>query len=218
MITEYIIITGAGSGIGKAAALACNMRGYHVIAIGRDKNKLLQLHTEAKNPKHMQCLALDIKEYSSLCQIEAAIPLNGKLACLFHSAAVVEPWGRSNVESEEVFYHHKINVSAVKLLTMKLMSKMDSESRVLIIGSYFGDRSPEEVEKLRNVCEAYLDSKTRVIRETLELQRELLPDSPTIVLAKPGRVAGTGIYDAFWRGNHDPNPTITPAESAEFLL
>ncbi len=46
---RVILITGAGDGIGKAAALACAERGASVILLGRTVHKLEQVYDEIKN-------------------------------------------------------------------------------------------------------------------------------------------------------------------------
>ena len=44
---KVVIVTGAGSGIGKASALALLREGWHVALAGRRKERLEQVTTEA---------------------------------------------------------------------------------------------------------------------------------------------------------------------------
>ncbi len=219
VMKKYVVITGAGSGIGKETARICNENGYHVIAVGRDKNKLKKLLSEVRYPQILHIIDSDITEYGTLIKIQETIPLGKKIACLYHFAAVVEPGGLPlPSQDEEVFYHNKTNVTAPKLLTMMLMPKMDAESRVLIVGSYFGNRTEDEKEKLKKTCKAYLESKTKLVKEMKDFRANLPSNAPGIIIAKPGRVRETGIYNFFWQEKEDPNPTITPEESARFLF
>ena len=57
---QRILVTGAGSGIGKAIALACNALGATVIASGRDRNKLEDAGKESGHPGAFHVEALDL--------------------------------------------------------------------------------------------------------------------------------------------------------------
>lgn len=59
---ELFLITGASSGIGKAATLLCNELGARVIAVGRDRDKLQTLKVEAKYPENIHIEARDLTE------------------------------------------------------------------------------------------------------------------------------------------------------------
>jgi len=59
---QRILVTGAGSGIGKAAALLCNQRGATVIAVGRTHAKLEQARSAAAFPSAWYCESIDLTE------------------------------------------------------------------------------------------------------------------------------------------------------------
>lgn len=216
---KYAIVTGASSGIGKASAKLLCSQGYHVVAVGRSQDKLKTLADEVENKQYLHTLAADITSYADLLKIVAMIPKNARLACVLHAAAVMEPLGRiCDNDDEAVFYHSKTNGSSALVLTMMLMSKMTASDRVLFIGSYFSEKTPEQIQKIQGVCEAYYHSKTNLSSQVESLRNEI-PSSgyPPLFFAKPGRVRDTETYNTFWENKTDKNPTISPDESAQFL-
>ncbi|EGK8085206.1 SDR family oxidoreductase [Campylobacter lari] len=60
------VITGASSGIGAHAALVLNELGAKIIAIGRDKNKLLAQKEQAKNPNDFITISKDLSKFENL--------------------------------------------------------------------------------------------------------------------------------------------------------
>jgi NAD(P)-dependent dehydrogenase (short-subunit alcohol dehydrogenase family) len=57
---QRIVVTGAGSGIGKAVALACNALGATVIANGRDRGKLENARSASAHPDAFHVEPLDL--------------------------------------------------------------------------------------------------------------------------------------------------------------
>lgn len=228
MLKPYLIITGAASGIGKATVLLAVNKGYHVIAVGRNLFSLLQLKFEASNPELIHPVAADITNYNDLLKIKAAVPLDAKLYAIVHSAAVFEPRGKiaAVANHEYILYHNKTNVSSPLVLTMMLLAQLTTDGRVLFIGSYFNDIAPAQLDEYREVCEAYCESKMQLATEINDFRKQLSEKSPAMVFVKPGRVAGTGIYNAFWKEISNTNNvaikpksnTVKPEESAEFFM
>ncbi len=57
---DLLLVTGAGSGIGKAVALACNALGATVVATGRALDKLQAVKNESINPNAFHLEPLDL--------------------------------------------------------------------------------------------------------------------------------------------------------------
>ena len=76
------VVTGGGSGIGRAAALALSAKGYNVVVAGRNLAKLNK--TAANASEHAKALA-----------VAADVSDPGQVNCLFQS--VVEEFGRIDV-------------------------------------------------------------------------------------------------------------------------
>ena len=85
---HIVLVTGAGSGIGKAVALTCNALGAAVIANGRDRAKLENAKKESAHPEHFHAEPLDLlADMDALPQwVKSLKERYGKLRCLVCAA------------------------------------------------------------------------------------------------------------------------------------
>ena len=91
-VTKIAMVTGAGSGIGQACALALLNAGYAVVLVGRRKQALER--TISLAPKDSACLAVptDVRDESSVDALFAASRNRfGRLDLLFNNAGVGAP-------------------------------------------------------------------------------------------------------------------------------
>jgi NAD(P)-dependent dehydrogenase (short-subunit alcohol dehydrogenase family) len=91
-VTKIAMVTGAGSGIGQACALALLDAGYAVVLVGRRKQALER--TISLAPKDSACLAMpaDVRDESSVDALFAASRNQfGRLDLLFNNAGVGAP-------------------------------------------------------------------------------------------------------------------------------
>lgn len=92
---DIFLITGAGSGIGRATSLIMNELGASVIAVGRDINKLQSLKNEAGNSEKIYIEAKDITENIDIIEdwIKSLVKKYGKLkgVVLSAGASITEP-------------------------------------------------------------------------------------------------------------------------------
>lgn len=91
-VTKIAMVTGAGSGIGQACALALLNAGYAVVLVGRRKEALER--TISLAPKDSACLAVaaDVRDESSVDALFAASRNRfGRLDLLFNNAGVGAP-------------------------------------------------------------------------------------------------------------------------------
>ena len=219
-MTKVVIITGANSGIGKAAVIElCQQNNYHVIAVSRDETKLNALKKQVTHSENLHILSADITNYADLNKIQQAIPSHIDSMHILHAAAVIEPLGQVDIDNnEQAFYHYKTNVSNALILTMMLMSKMTENDRILFIGSYFSEKQTNVLNTIKQNYAAYYHSKSTLPKKIEQLRNTIDNNGPALFVAKPGRVRNTGIYNTVWYNKIDTNPTITPKESAKFLL
>jgi len=84
---KIAVITGAGSGVGKAAALALSRDGFTVVLAGRRPDKLEAVASEAKGPTLV--VPTDVKEPASIFALFAKTKeAFGRLDLLFNNAGV----------------------------------------------------------------------------------------------------------------------------------
>jgi NAD(P)-dependent dehydrogenase (short-subunit alcohol dehydrogenase family) len=86
------LITGAGSGIGKAAALALLEDGYHVALVGRRKDRLEQTAAESGAPERALVLPADITRDPQVKEVfDKTRAAWGRLDVLFNNAGMGAP-------------------------------------------------------------------------------------------------------------------------------
>jgi NAD(P)-dependent dehydrogenase (short-subunit alcohol dehydrogenase family) len=86
------IITGAGTGIGKAASLALMNDGYRVALAGRRRGPLEQTATESGDAKRALVVPADVSDPASVQALFAAVKANfGRLDLLFNNAGIFIP-------------------------------------------------------------------------------------------------------------------------------
>jgi NAD(P)-dependent dehydrogenase (short-subunit alcohol dehydrogenase family) len=90
---KVALVTGAGSGIGKAATLALLADGWRVVLTGRRKEKLDETIAEAKAPQQdALAIAADVTDPKSIHSLFAAAQSQmGRLDMLFNNAGVNSP-------------------------------------------------------------------------------------------------------------------------------
>jgi NAD(P)-dependent dehydrogenase (short-subunit alcohol dehydrogenase family) len=90
-VQRIAVITGAGTGIGKAVALALMREGYAAVLAGRRKDKLEETATEGGNAKSL-VVPTDVSDPASIKALfEATKKTYGRLDVLFNNAGVGAP-------------------------------------------------------------------------------------------------------------------------------
>lgn len=127
------LITGAGTGIGRALSEFLIETGFEVVAVGRRAEPLESLR--AGHPDSVVAVAADVGTEAGRQAIVEAV--SGKpLNLLVHNAAVLEPAGPLGELSLEAWREHQaINLEGPLFLTQQLLSTLTSGSRILHISS-----------------------------------------------------------------------------------
>jgi NAD(P)-dependent dehydrogenase (short-subunit alcohol dehydrogenase family) len=129
--TKVAIITGAGSGVGKAAALALAREGYAVVLAGRRTEALEQVATEAR-PLGAQTMAVptDVTDPISVRALFAKTQATfGRLDLLFNNAGI----GAPALPLEELTYEQwqavvQTNLTGAFLCTQQAFKLMKSQT------------------------------------------------------------------------------------------
>lgn len=89
---KVAIVTGAGTGVGKAAALALLKEGYKVVLAGRRLEPLKEVLAESSNPSHGLVVSTDVSDVASVeALFDAAVKQFGRVDVLFNNAGVNAP-------------------------------------------------------------------------------------------------------------------------------
>lgn len=91
---KVALVTGAGSGIGKAAALALLAGGWQVVLAGRRLQPLLDVAALSGNPERALAVAADVSQEASVVALfDAAVQKFGRVDVLFNNAGTFPPPG-----------------------------------------------------------------------------------------------------------------------------
>ena len=135
-MSKTILITGAGSGIGRDAAFALAARGHRVIATTFDEAQAVALRSDATRLGHaLQVFPLDI---TSAGDRERILPL--EIDVLINNAAIGESGSLAEVDVDRIRKAFEVNVFATLELTQLALRGMIARRRgtVLFVSSIAG--------------------------------------------------------------------------------
>ena len=114
---KIAIVTGAGSGVGKAAALALLDAGYRVVLAGRRLEPLQQTLTESAQPSNGLVVSADVANPDSVANLFATtVSTFGRVDVLFNNAGVNAP----GIPLEDLSFAQWKNVVDINLTGMFL--------------------------------------------------------------------------------------------------
>jgi len=172
------VITGAGTGIGRALALRWAEQGRPVLAIGRRREPLEAI---AKTQPAIRLCAADVSTESGQAAIEAAVG-DSSVGTLIHNAGVLEPVGPLLDQSAEAIRAHlAINLEAPIALTGRLKPRMVADGRIMHLSSGAAHRGLPG-------WGAYCISKAALSMAYAVLSEELAESSVQIASLRPGVV------------------------------
>lgn len=220
MEKNVFVITGGGSGIGRALAIALAKRGYAVTIIGRRLENLQQ--TAAVDSKIAICCADVASRQGRDCIVEALRSVK-TIQGLIHNAGMVEPIALIGDIAEDAWEQvMATNLHAPLFLTQRLRAQLN-KSRVLHMGSgvaYFPVIA----------WSPYCVSKAGLAMLTRCCQLEMDPEVTAVTSVMPG-IIDTDMQNiirhasvmhpkklAFFQRLYAENKLISPETVAEFLV
>jgi len=236
---KNVVITGASSGIGLAAAMELAQKGYAIIGIGRDQERCAlaadQIRAAAPGAQ-VQFLTGDLLQQREVTRVADEISAlldqryEGKLCALINNAGCVRSWYTTTEEGYEQQF--ALNHLAGFLLTYRLLSHLKrAGGRVLMTGS-------ESHKNLRirwndvmlsggyNPLTAYKQSKLSNMLFAKALNDRYLAEGLRAYVVDPGLVCTDignkntgGLVDFIWklRKKHGVSPSI-PAKTYGYLI
>jgi NAD(P)-dependent dehydrogenase (short-subunit alcohol dehydrogenase family) len=212
---RVLAITGAGSGLGRAVALAAAAHGAQLVLIGRNSQKLETVHAEiaAAGGPEASIALLDLekalaRDYDTLA--DAVMERYGRLDGLLHSAGILgslTPIEQYDVPSWCRVLH--VNLTAAFALTQVLLPalKRSADAAILFTASSVGRRgraywgayavSKFALEGLSQVLAAELENLTHVRVNTLNpgkartaMRRQAYPAEDVETVPRPDQLTG----------------------------
>ena len=222
---KIVIVTGASSGIGRAAAILFANEGATVIAVGRNEKELLALSkeitgTEGAVKPHLA----DVTEMSQLERIITETVANhGQIDVLVNSAGIIKNGTIETTTLDDWDKMMNINLRSVFVLSQKASQYLaDTKGSIVNVSSVAGPRS------FPNVL-AYCVSKAAIDQLTRCSALELAPKGVRVNAVNPGVVRTNihkrggmedAVYDAFLEHSRETHPigrVGTPHEVAELI-
>lgn len=110
---KIAVITGAGSGIGRASALALHAEGFSVVLAGRRRNMLEETAALAQaSPPRMLVVPTDVSDPASIAALfETVQTTYGRIDLLFNNAGT----STRNIPIDDLTYEQWSNVVAINL-------------------------------------------------------------------------------------------------------
>jgi NAD(P)-dependent dehydrogenase (short-subunit alcohol dehydrogenase family) len=217
--TPVAIVTGAGSGLGRATALALSATDLAVVAVGRREDRLRETALAAQG--EVRVVAADVARAEGRARIVSSVAAGEHVRFLVHCAGVhaIEPFALIDEGAwREVL---SINVDARLFLTQALLPHLIAGSRILFVGSNSATRA-------RRSATAYCVSQAAsfMLHECLKIEladrgigvTSALPSPVATPMLAAQLAADPAIYpDAEdYRKLHAAGRLIAPATVARF--
>jgi NAD(P)-dependent dehydrogenase (short-subunit alcohol dehydrogenase family) len=120
---KIAIVTGAGSGIGRACALALIREGAQVVLVGRRKDRVEEAAREADGSA--LAVAADVSKQAEIERvIERTVSAFGAVNVLVNNAGVLHPGTAEQITEEQWDETFNINVRALWLLSRAVLPQM----------------------------------------------------------------------------------------------
>jgi NAD(P)-dependent dehydrogenase (short-subunit alcohol dehydrogenase family) len=177
-----ILITGAGTGIGRACALYLVEEGFHIIAAGRSLEPLQAL--AAERPGQIEAVTMDVTDPAS---VEEAVVKVSPIDAVINNAGIAVMGPIEGVPPEAWRRQFETNVIGVANVIRAVLPQMRQRKagRIINIGSVTGRLVPP----FQGV---YGASKHALEGMSDALRREVAPYGIEVVVIRPGFV-NTGL-------------------------
>jgi NAD(P)-dependent dehydrogenase (short-subunit alcohol dehydrogenase family) len=122
LMQRSILVTGASTGIGLAAARALKIRGWRVLATARKPADIDRLATQEK----LEVIPLELTDETSIaaCAEDALRRTDGKLGALYNNAAYGVVGAMEDISAQVLRQHFEANVIGTHELTRRIIPAM----------------------------------------------------------------------------------------------
>lgn len=205
---DSVIITGAGTGLGRELALKYGEEGYHLILVGRSEESLSEVRKQLNNA---QIMVIDIGNQQEVDKNIKSLLKEYKVVGLINNAGVGYFGPFEKIKENEIEEMFQTNVFGTMYMTQAILPnicELDG-SFVMNIISTAGLRGKMNES-------AYVASKFAVRGFTESIQKEY-EEKPVLISA----VYMGGMNTPFWKGSEhvkDPSKFRSPAEVAEIIF
>lgn len=181
---NVVVVTGASRGIGRAIALDCAARGWHLVLTARDAASLDDVATQClqAGAADVHCIALDLSSSDGIAPFfQQVFARHGRLDGLVNNAGILHEGLLGMIRPEDIDRVLSVNVKA-PLMAMqyatRLMTRRGAGSIVNLV-SIMGTRGAPGLS-------VYSASKAAMVGATLSAAKELAPRGIRVNAIAPG--------------------------------
>lgn len=165
------MITGAGSGIGRASALLLSSLGANLVLVGRDLNKLEATKILTEKKSHV-CINMDLCNFSEYDALFSKAAENGKLDGLLHCAGIAKATPVKALNLDSISEIININFTTFMILTKYFSKVKYSNQRASIIAcSAVNVHYPQKCMSVYEASKSALEAAVRGMAEELYERR-----------------------------------------------
>jgi len=138
-MSRRILITGAGTGLGRDAVFALAARGHQVVATTRDETQALALRLESER----RGLRLDVRKLDVTSPADRQQVLDMQLDVLINNAAIGDAGSLAEVPVDRIRATFEVNVfAALELTQLALRGMIERSNGTIVFVSSLGGRVP----------------------------------------------------------------------------
>lgn len=220
MRDKVVIVTGASSGIGRAAAIKLANEGASVVAVGRNEKELTSL--SSKIGPDGGSIKAHLADVTELFQVERIVSETlrgyGKIDVLVNSAGIIKNGTIENTTIDDWDKMLNINLRSVFILTQKCVPHLaETKGNIVNVSSVAGPRAFPNILAYC-VSKAGIDQLTRCT--ALELATSgvrVNAINPGVVVTNLHRRSGMedDAYNAFLEHSRETHPIGRPGTAEE---
>lgn len=181
-MADWVVVTGATSGIGRSVAQKFIDKGFSVLCIGRNNDQLFELVMRSVDSDKIHILRIDLSVPNAITQLEKVIKVSENVRYVVHCAVTADPMGPlSKISPEDILKCIGVNAIIPFTIMRYLMPRLSENFRALFFESDFS----HDKKIIPGVTAAYAASKA-VLRSNLAYWKREHPNVATGIV-NPGR-------------------------------
>lgn len=215
LVNQVVLVTGAGSGIGRAIALALAAHGARLWLAGRTESKLQAVAAAAGQTAAARCLPVDLAQGEDIMKLAGALQSDpGRLDILIHCAGHIAVGPMACAPVAELDKHYQVNVRAPYLLTQALLPMLrQHKGQIVFINSSAGvaaGANTSQYSATKHALRALADS----------LRQEVNQEGIRVLSVFPGRTASPmqAAVHAMEGKSYHPDRLMRPEDVAAVVV
>lgn len=210
MTARTILITGAGRGIGQAAAIRFARGGGRMVLVARTESELLATAAAINRPDDTLCIPADVSNEDDAARIMSlAIERFGRIDVLVNNAAVAPMSPIERFSTADFDRMVAVNIRGVFLMCRGAWAALSERGGVIVNLSSRGATDPFPGFSAYGGSKAFVETFTRA------LAAEGASRGIRVYAVAPGAVATTMLHSLFPK--FPANKSLDPDEVAELI-